>query len=174
MPKVAANITMLFKEYPFLTRIEKAAEAGFKGVEFLFPYEYESRELKKRLYDNQLEPVLFNLPPGNWEEGERGIACLPDRRDEFRRGVEQAVRYAVTLGCNQINCLAGLIPKNLDEERAWDTLVNNVCFAADLFLSEGIMLMVEAINSRVDMPGFLIDSSTKAFDLLRICQKKKC
>lgn len=172
MPRFAANLTMLFTEYPFLERFEKAAEAGFKGVEFLFPYEHDPMQLKKRLKDNQLEQVLFNMPPGDWDAGERGIACLPERKDEFRHGIVEAVRYAKVLGCKQINCLAGLKPDNLDDECAWETLDNNLCFAADSLLSEGMTLMVEAINSRVDMPGFLVDSSVKALDLLLRCQKK--
>ncbi|MFA9219404.1 MAG: TIM barrel protein, partial [Sphingomonadaceae bacterium] len=106
MTKLAANLTMLFNEVPFLDRFEAAAKAGFTGVEFLFPYAYEASDLAQRLKDNQLELVLHNLPAGNWEAGERGIACHPDRVEEFRAGVKLAIAYAQVLGNTQVNCLA--------------------------------------------------------------------
>src|ERR1700675_1728608 len=107
MPRFAANLTMLFTEQPFLERFELAANAGFKAVEFLFPYAFEAREIHERLVANGLQLVLHNLPAGDWDAGERGIACHPDRIDEFRAGVERAIAYAQALGVGQLNCLAG-------------------------------------------------------------------
>ncbi len=171
MPKFAANLSMLFTEVPFLDRFKLAADAGFKGVEYLFPYEYEPALLKQKLVDNELQQVLFNMPPGNWASGERGIACLPDRCDEFKRGVDESIRYAKKLGCKQINCLAGLMPKGVEENELWHTLVSNLNFAVDALSAEDITLMVEAINSRVDMPGFFVDTSEKVIKLIASCGK---
>ena len=107
MPKFAANLTMLFTELPFMQRFEAAAQAGFKAVEYLFPYDYDKKELAAALRDNALAQVLHNLPAGNWEAGERGIGCHPDRVGEFREGVSRAIDYATALGCPQVNCLHG-------------------------------------------------------------------
>ena len=167
MPRFAANLTLLFSEQPFLDRFAAAAKAGFRGVEFLFPYPWTAAELAQRLKQHDLQQVLFNLPPGDWEAGERGIACLPDRIEEFREGVFEALEYARVLGCLRINCLAGLRPVSLPEEVAFDTLVENLRFAADILAAEGITLMIEPINSRVDMPGFFLDGSAKAMKILQ-------
>ena len=166
MPRFAANLSMLFTEVPFLERFAKAREAGFTGVEYLFPYEWPAEELAERLQANDLTQVLFNLPPGDWAGGERGIACLPGREDEFRAGVEQAIRYARALGCRQVNCLAGLQPEGLDGLIARETLVANVRYAAARLAEEGMTLCLEAINSRVDMPGFLLDTSDKVIAMI--------
>src|SRR3990170_5558220 len=112
MPRFAANLTMLFNEVPFLDRFERAAKAGFDAVEFLFPYAWPAAEIKARLDDNGLTLALHNLPAGDWDAGERGIACLPDRRAEFRAGVARAIDHAGALGVKQINCLAGKTPAN--------------------------------------------------------------
>ena len=166
MPAFAANLSMLFTEAEFLDRFELAANAGFKGVEYLFPYAYSPEELKRSLDDNGLTQVLFNLPPGNWDAGERGIACLPDRIEEFRAGVDQAIRYARVLNCTQLNCLAGLCPSALNEAEAWNTLIANVEYAAEKLAAEGITLCLEAINSRVDMPGFFLDTSSRVMQVI--------
>ncbi|MFT7094630.1 MAG: hydroxypyruvate isomerase, partial [Alcanivorax sp.] len=108
MPRFAANLSMLFTELPFLDRFAAAAEAGFQGVEFLFPYDWPATTLAEKLKQHDLTQVLFNLPPGDWQVGERGIACLPDRVEEFREGVFQALEYAQALDCQRINCLAGI------------------------------------------------------------------
>ncbi|MGB2249043.1 MAG: hydroxypyruvate isomerase [Alcanivorax sediminis] len=162
MPRFAANLTMLFNEQPFLDRFHAAAQAGFRGVEYLFPYDWEASELAGKLEQHGLEQVLFNLPPGDWEGGERGIACLPDRIEEFREGVFEALEYAKALGCPRINCLAGLQPATMPDQVAFETLVENLRFAADILAADDIMLTVEAINSRVDMPGFFLDTSRAA------------
>ncbi|MCK0105744.1 hydroxypyruvate isomerase [Marinobacter sp. S0848L] len=166
MPRFAANLSMLFSEVPFLERFAKARAAGFDGVEFLFPYEWPADVIAAELKANELTQVLFNLPPGNWGAGERGIACLPDRVEEFRAGVEQGISYAKVLGCKQLNCLAGLKPETLSEDEAWRTLVANVQYAAGRFSEAGLTLCLEAINSRVDMPGFMLDTSGKVMALI--------
>lgn len=161
MPNFAANLSLLYPELPFLERFAAAARDGFLGVEYLFPYSWSAQELRERLIDNGLTQVLFNLPPGDWEAGERGIACLPDRTAEFQDGLDQALEYARVLECRQINCLAGLKPEGLAESEAWATLVDNLRRAARKLAPEGITLMVEAINSRVDMPDFFLDTAEK-------------
>jgi hydroxypyruvate isomerase len=110
MPRFAANLSMLFTEQPFLERFRAAAEAGFKAVEIMFPYEFPAREIAAALKDNGLELVLHNLPAGDWARGDRGIACQPDRVAEFRDGVMKAIDYAQALGCPKLNCLAGIAP----------------------------------------------------------------
>ncbi|GAA3583638.1 hydroxypyruvate isomerase [Marinobacter xestospongiae] len=166
MPRFAANLTLLFNEVPFPERFAAARQAGFEGVEFLFPYPWRRQQLRQWLHDQGLTQVLFNLPPGDWDAGERGIACLPGRVDEFRRGVEQAIGYAQALGCERVNCLAGLAPVGVAEAEVWDTLVRNVDWANQQLAREGITLCVEAINSRVDMPGFVLDTSARALRLI--------
>ena len=166
MPRFAANLSMLFTEVPFLERFAKAREAGFDGVEYLFPYDWPAEQLAGELAANDLTQVLFNLPPGDWAGGERGIACLPGREEEFRAGVEQAIAYAHALGCRQVNCLAGLQPDGLNGLIARETLVANVRYAAARLAEEGITLCLEAINSKVDMPGFLLDTSDKVMEVI--------
>lgn len=166
MPRFAANLSMLFTEVPFLERFAKARAAGFSGVEYLFPYEWPAEAIAAELKANELTQVLFNLPPGDWQAGERGIACLPDRVEEFRAGVDQGIAYAKVLGCKQLNCLAGLKPEALSEDEAWSTLVANVQYAAERFSEAGLTLCLEAINSRVDMPGFMLDTSGKVMALI--------
>ncbi len=166
MPRFAANLTMLFTEQPFMERFAAAKQAGFDYVEYLFPYAYPVEQLQEALHVNQLQQVLFNLPPGNWEEGERGIASLPDRQDEFAQGLEQAVHYAKALKVKQLNCLAGLRDTRFSEAEQWQTLVKNVRLAASALATQGIRLLVEPINSRVDMPGFMLDTIDKTEQLL--------
>ncbi|MBZ0335197.1 hydroxypyruvate isomerase [Marinobacter sp. AL4B] len=166
MPRFAANLSMLFTEVPFLERFARARAVGFTGVEYLFPYEWPAEAIAAELKANVLTQVLFNLPPGDWQAGERGIACLPDRVEEFRAGVEQGIAYAKVLGCKQLNCLAGLKPEALSEDEAWRTLVTNVQYAAERFSEAGLTLCLEAINSRVDMPGFMLDTTGKVVALI--------
>lgn len=166
MPRFAANLTLLFTELPFEKRFAAAREAGFSGVECLFPYAWEAPQIRRWLDQSDLQQVLFNLPPGDWDAGERGIACLPDRVDEFREGVAQGLEYARVLGCPQLNCLAGICPPEVAERDAWHTLVDNLTWAAARFREADVILCIEAINSRVDMPGFLVDSSARALALM--------
>ena len=161
MPRFAANLSMLFTEVDFLDRFAAAAEAGFSGVEYLFPYDFSAEEIKARLDANRLEQVLFNLPAGDWAKGERGIACHPDRVEEFRAGVDQAIAYAQVLGNKQINCLAGMRPQGADCASVEQTFVDNLKFAADKLAAAGIKLVMEAINTR-DIPGFYLNNTKQA------------
>lgn len=153
MPKFSANLTMLFNEVPFLDRFERAARAGFKGVEYLFPYEWKKEDLRERLDQYGLIQVLHNLPAGNWQAGERGIACLPGREGEFQEGVGRAMEYAKTLGCSRINCLVGKTPPGIAIDKVRQTLVDNLRFAAKALNQEGIRFLVEALNDQ-DIAGF--------------------
>jgi len=161
MTKLAANLTMLFNEVPFLERFEAAANAGFEAVEFLFPYPYEARELAQHLQDNKLELVLHNLPAGNWEAGERGIACHPGRVEEFREGVRTAIGYAKQLKVKQLNCLVGIVPAGVNLALAHQTTVANLKYAADALKAEGIRLLIEPINT-FDIPGFFLSRTSQA------------
>ena len=164
MPKFAANLSMLFTEEPFLDRFAAAANAGFRAVEYLFPYAYQKEELAERLRSNGLTQVLFNMPPGNWEAGERGIACHPDRISEFQDGVGKAIDYAKALGCARVNCLAGIAPAGVLPEKIHSTFVDNLRFAAKELKSAGILLVAEAINTN-DIPGFYLTRSAQAMAL---------
>ena len=163
--QLAANLTMLFGELDFLDRFEAAAQAGFRGVEFLFPYAYDARELQRRLRDHSLALVLHNLPAGDWAAGERGIGCLPDRVDEFKQGVEQAIAYATALGCTRVNCLAGKLPPGLEADAARETLIANLRYAAPRTKAAGIALLIEPINTR-DIPGFFLSGTAQAIEII--------
>lgn len=165
MPQFAANLTMLFNEDPFLDRFKKASQAGFRAVEFLFPYAYQPQEIKQLLIQNQLELVLHNLPAGDWDGGERGIACLPDRIQEFREGVSKAIEYANILGVSQLNCLAGKAPNGLNDKMLHDTFVNNLQFAAAELKKANIRLLIEPINT-FDIPGFFLSKTKQALQIL--------
>ncbi len=165
MPKFAANLTMLFTEVPFLDRFERAAKAGFDAVEFLFPYAYPAAEIKSRLQTHKLKLVLHNLPAGDWDAGERGIACLPDRVDEFRAGVGKAIEYATALGVQQVNCLAGKAPPGVSEAALRQTFVTNLRYAADALGNAGIRMLIEPINT-FDIPGFYLNRSSQALAII--------
>jgi len=164
VPKFAANLTMLFNEVGFLDRFDAAAKAGFTGVEYLFPYDFKADEIVAKLKANNLTQVLHNLPAGNWAGGERGIAVLPDRVDEFKAGVDKAIEYATALGCKQVNCLAG-IAKDVDPKKAHETFVANLKYAAPKLKAAGIKLLIEAINTR-DIPGFFLTSTKQALAVI--------
>jgi hydroxypyruvate isomerase len=164
MPKFAANLTMLFNEVPFLDRFKAAAAAGFRGVEFLFPYAFHRDQIADKLNQYQLDLVLHNLPAGNWDAGERGIAILPERVAEFREGVGEAIVYAKALGVKQLNCLVGKQPADLSNEKARETLVGNLRFAAAQLKAEGIRLLVEPINT-FDIPGFHVSGTKQALGI---------
>jgi hydroxypyruvate isomerase len=153
MPKLAANLTRLFNEVDFLDRFEAAARAGFTGVEYLFPYAYPKEQLAEKLAQHRLTQVLHNLPAGDWAGGERGIGCHPNRVGEFQDGVAKTIDYARALGCKQVNCLAGIVPKDSDPEKVRATFVSNLRFAADKLGAAGIKLLTEPINT-FDIPGF--------------------
>ena len=166
MPKLAANLTLMFNEVQFLDRFAAAAKAGFKGVEYLFPYDYDKNVLKQKLADHKLTQVLHNLPAGNWSAGERGIGCHPDRVTEFEAGVDRAIDYATALGCKQLNCLAGIRPRHLDPNDARETFINNLQFAALRLKATGIRLLIEPINTR-DIPGFFLCNTAQAVDIIK-------
>ena len=161
MPRFAANLTMMFNEIDFLDRFEAAAEAGFEGVEYLFPYDYDAGELAQKLEAHGLTQVLHNLPAGDWDAGERGIACHPDRVGEFQEGVGEAVEYATALGWKQVNCLAGTALEGVAPEDLRETFVSNLRFAAPRLGRAGIRLLIEPINTR-DIPGFFLCHTAQA------------
>lgn len=163
MPKFAANLTMLFTEVAFLERFAAAAEAGFRGVEFLFPYGFEKQRLIDAAAAHGLQVVLHNLPAGDWDAGERGIACHAARTAEFRAGVEQAIEYASALRCPRVNCLAGIAPSGDDAARR--TLVDNLRFAASALQDAGIELLLEPVNTR-DVPGFFVSRTAQALAIM--------
>jgi hydroxypyruvate isomerase len=165
MPKFAANLTMLFTEMPFKERFEAAAKAGFKAVEFLFPYAFSLDEIKHQLETNKLALVLHNLPAGDWDAGERGIACLPDRITEFQAGVGTAIRYAKGLGVGQVNCLAGKLHAGLTSDVARQTFIKNLRYAASELGAEGIKLLIEPINT-FDIHGFYLNNTKQALLIL--------
>jgi len=165
MPRFAANLTMLFNEVPFLDRFERAAAAGFQAVEFLFPYPFPAAEIKPRLDAHGLQLVLHNLPAGDWDAGERGIACHPGREAEFRDGVARAIAYAQVLGVGQLNCLAGKLPAGADCTAAQATLVANLKYAAAELKAAGLKLLVEPIN-HFDIPGFFVTRTAQGLALL--------
>ena len=165
MTKLAANLTMLFNEHPFLDRFEAAAKAGFRGVEFLSPYAFHIDQIADRLNLYQLELVLHNVPSGDWDAGERGIACHPERVSEFREGVDEAILYARALGVKQVNCLAGIVPNGVHREAAHDTMVSNLTFAAGKLKEAGIRLLIEPVNT-FDIPGFFLSRTAQALALI--------
>lgn len=166
MPKFAANLTMLYNEVDFLDRFAAAAEGGFKGVEYLFPYAYPKEQLAERLHHHGLKQVLHNLPAGDWPAGERGVACQPDRVGEFQDGVGKAIDYARALGCGQVNCLAGIAPAGVDREKVRGTFVTNLRFAAERLGAAGIKLLIEPVNT-YDIPGFWLSRTQQALDVIR-------
>jgi len=165
MPKFSANLTMMFNEVEFLGRFERAAKAGFKAVEYMFPYEWPKEQLAGELESHDLEQVLFNLPAGDWAAGERGIACIPGREGEFKDGVESALDYADALGCPTLNCLVGLTPEGPEQDRVRQTLVNNLQFAAAALEKKGVRFVIEMLNYNA-VPGFHLVTTQEALRLI--------
>ena len=165
MPRFSANLSMLFTEHDFLDRFDAAAAAGFKGVEYLGPYDHALDAVAARLRKNGLSQVLFNLPSGNWAGGERGIAVLPDRVEEFRASVDTAITYAKALGCGQVNCLAGIAPTGVEPGKVEAVFVENLKFAADKLEKARVKLLIEAINTR-DIPGFFLNNTKQALGII--------
>lgn len=159
--RLAANLSMLFGEVEFLDRFGAAAAAGFGAVEYLFPYEHAPSDLAGRLTEAGLTQALFNLPAGDWEAGERGIAALPDRVAEFREGVGIAAEYAAALGCRTVNALAGIAPPGADPAQLTETLTANLSFAAGELADSGVTLVTEPINT-IDIPGFFLTTTAQA------------
>lgn len=158
MPRLCANLSMMFNEVPFLDRFAAARAAGFEGVEFLFPYEHPAAEIRARLDDAELVQVLFNAPPGDWAAGERGTAGLPGRQAEFRDGIHRALDYAGALGGTMVHVMAGTPPAGLRPGVAQATYVANLAWAAEQAAPRGVLLVIEPINHR-DMQGFLLNTT---------------
>jgi len=165
MPKIAANLTMLFNDMPFLDRFAAAAKAGFKSVEFLLPYDFPAEKVKEALDTNGLKVVLFNLPCGNWAGGDRGIGANPNRVEEYRAGVKTAVEYAKLLGAPRLNCLAGKMVAGVSKEEHLKTLVENLKFSADALGKIGVNQIVEHINP-FDIPGFVVNRVSEVLEVI--------
>ena len=161
MPQFAANLSMMFTEVPFLQRFEAAARAGFRAVEFLFPYDFSAQEIARLLAEHRLQNVLFNLPPGDWAGGERGIAALPGRQEQFRQGVAVALEYAVALGTPNLHAMAGLILAGADRATCRAVYIDNLRYAAAACAQHGKTLLIEPINGR-DMPGYFLQLQGEA------------
>jgi len=162
VPRLAANLSLLFPQLDFLDRFAAAARAGFRGVEYQFPYAWPKDDVAERARAAGVEVALHNLPAGDATKGDRGIACLPERVSEFREGVERAIGYAKAAGCPRLNCLAGIAPAGA---RQFDTLVENVRFAAAKLAAAGMALMLEPINTRT-VPGFFLTHTPQALEVL--------
>ncbi|OCW58148.1 2-oxo-tetronate isomerase [Hoeflea olei] len=163
MPRFAANLSMMFAEHAFLDRFAAAARAGFEAVEFLFPYEFDPHEIAARLQAAGLEQVLFNLPPGDWEAGERGLAALPGRRDGFRQSVRTALDHAAVLGTRRLHMMAGIADRRSEAHRT--AYREALAHAADAAAEKGITVLIEPINRR-DMPGYYLDDFDHAAELI--------
>lgn len=162
MPKFAANLTLLFADTPFLDRFARARASEFRFIEFQFPYEHDTSALSDALAKNELKSVLFNLPPGNWNAGERGLAALPDRIAEFRRGVALAVEIAKTLGTPRLNCLAGNRDVNIPLVEQQKVLIENLRYASRVLGEHDIALVIEPLNP-YDNPDFIMPTPSAAF-----------
>jgi hydroxypyruvate isomerase len=160
MPRLAANLSMMFNEIDFLDRFAAARKAGFEGVEFLFPYEFRPAEIRERLAGEGLTQVLFNMPPGNWAAGERGMASLPGRQSEFREAVKKALDYASVLECRQLHCMAGIVPPDVSQTTAAALYASNLAWAAEQAAPAGVKVVIEPINHR-DMPGYFLNTQAQ-------------
>ena len=166
MPKFAANLSMMFNEVPFLERFSAAADAGFRGVEYLFPYDHPVEAIEDLLNRHHLENVLFNLPPGNWAAGERGTTCLPGREAEFRAGVRNAIAYATRLKTTRLHAMAGVVPQGADHAAVKSAYIGNLKYAAAELAPHGITLLIEAINTR-DIPGFYLSTQAQSHAVMQ-------
>lgn len=165
MPRFAANLSMMFTERALLERPAAARAAGFQAVEVQFPYEAPAEDWEAALRGTGLPMVLINVPAGDTTRHPPGIAALPERRDEYRAGVETALRYAERLSVKRVNVLAGVVPRTLSIEAARDCFVENVAWTADRFRDLGVTVLIEAINIR-DVPGFLLNGSNQALAVI--------
>lgn len=166
MPRLAANLSMLFTEVEFLDRFEAAANCGFEAVEFLFPYDWPADEIADRLTEHGLKQALFNMPPGDWQAGERGLTALPDRRDEFRADLERALAYADALKCPRLHVMAGVVPDELDIAEARATYVDNLRYAATRAAAHGVHILIEPLNTKRDAPGYLLSTVPEASEII--------
>lgn len=167
MPKFAANLTMMFNEVPFLDRFEAAAKAGFKYVEFLWPYDYPAQQLQQKLAQYQLKQVLFNTPAGDVAQGEWGVAAIPNREQQARQHIDLALEYALALACPNVHIMAAVVPENADRRAYEQTFISNIRYAADKFKPHGINILLEALSPEVK-PNYLLKSQ---FDTLRLVEE---
>ncbi|MDP1691935.1 MAG: hydroxypyruvate isomerase family protein [Burkholderiaceae bacterium] len=165
MLRFAANLSMLYNEHAFVDRFAAAAADGFSAVEYLFPYAFAASDLAARLRDHSLEQVLFNAPPGDWDHGERGTACLPGREDEFKRSIDQALGYAATLRCPRVHVMAGLAPPGAERATLRATYIANLAWAAAQAAAQGVEILIEPINTR-DVPGFFLNRQDHAHEVV--------
>ena len=165
MPNFNANLSMMFNEVAFLERFGAAARAGFRGVEFLFPYEFPAAQIREQLDKHKLKMVLFNMPPGDFAAGDRGMACDPARVGQFQDNIGKAVEYARALDCGMLHCMAGLKPRGVSEEKMRETYIANLQSAGRELGKHKIKLLIEAINTR-DIPGFYLNTSSQALDIM--------
>lgn len=168
MPRFAANLTMMYTEVPFMERFAAAAADGFDAVEFLFPYAFDADAIAAQLRAHGLTQALFNMPPGDWDAGERGMAALPGREAEFNTHLDTALRYAQTLGCQRLHAMSGLVPAGADaalRQRLHDTAVANLSHAARRAAAHGITVVIEPLNGR-DVPGYFLTTQQQAHDIV--------
>jgi len=165
VPKFAANLSFIFQEIGFLDRFAAAASCGFKAVEYLGAYDHPPQTVAAQLTQNNLVQALFNMPPGDWAAGERGMAALPGREAEFRAGVEQALTYAKATNCRLLHAMAGLWPQGRDRAEALPVYAENLRYAADRLAPEGITVIIEPINSR-DIPGYFLNTTSQAMAVI--------
>ncbi len=161
MPRFTANLSMMFQDIGFLDRFDAAARAGFKGVEFLFPYDHPPEAIAERLERNRLSLALFNTVPGDWNSGERGLAALPGRQQEFRDGVDRAIVYASATKCPLLHTMAGLWPEGRDKVEGELVYIDNLRWAADRVAADRLTLVIEPINTR-DIPGYFLNYTGQA------------
>ena len=164
MPRFAANLSFLFNEVPFLDRFGEAAQTGFRAVEFMFPYDFQVKEVVEQVRAHKLEVVLFNAPPGDWEAGDRGLASVPGREHEFAAGVVTALRFAHALQCTRLHVMAGLLPEGADDEeraRRMRTYRRNLKFACQEAAEQKVTILIEPLNPR-DMPRYLLSTQAEA------------
>lgn len=166
MAKFAANLTMLFTEVTFIERFSQAQQAGFKAVEFLFPYAFDAQELALQLEHYRLEQALFNMPPGDWDAGERGIAALPGREQEFKESVATALQYALALNCKKVHAMSGIVDPRFTYQEHVATFIENIRYAADAFAKHNITLLIEPLNKR-DVPGYFVAHQRDAVELIK-------
>ncbi|MCC8364887.1 hydroxypyruvate isomerase family protein [Xenorhabdus sp. PB61.4] len=172
MAKFSANLSMMFNEVPFMERFAKASASGFKGVEYLFPYYYaSSEELSALLNKYQLTQVLFNMPAGAWEAGDRGIACLPGREKEFAFGTYEALKYALALNCKQVHAMAGKLDSKFNLKQQYECYIKNIQYAADVMHEYGVNVLIEPINTR-DIPDYFLTTQKQAEMLLKAIGRK--
>ncbi len=169
--KFAANLSMMFNEVDFMQRFEAAAKAGFNAVEYLFPYAHPANDIADALKDNQLQQVLFNMPAGDFDAGERGIAALPGREDEFLNNVNQAIEYAKTLNCPRLHAMAGLVPEGADKTQHMTVYLNNLEQAAKLCSKANIDLLIEPINP-INIPHYFLNDFGMAMDVIDVLEKR--